>query len=133
MIRPGLEDHGTDGSGDKLGQHILRVVAGVLRTSRQGCHSRIAGCEALPLGGQSAVRRTGANNDPVFTIAIRPRESEGSREGCAGLQLDRVATLGAVQCSLQVAAGIYADDRSWRRLSAIDLATVAIGSCAGPS
>src|SRR6267378_198298 len=116
MVRPGLEDHSTDLACNKLDQHILRIVAGVLRTSWQRCYSRITRRESLSLDRQNAVRRTGAHNDPVVIIAIQCRESESSREGCASLQLDRVATLRSIQCSLQVVAVIDEEDRSrrWR-------------------
>src|SRR5882757_1965333 len=94
--------------------YVLRICAGVLRTPLQGRDSRIAGRYTLPFGRQKGVGGAGADNDPVSAVAGLGAQSKSSGEGCACLDLDRVATTGVVQCGLQIASGTDRNDTAGR-------------------
>src|ERR1700730_15700296 len=73
--------------------HVLRIGAGILRASRERSDSGIAGRGALSFCGESAVWRTGSNNNPMGDIAVLGRYLEQAAKGCARLQLDHVAAM----------------------------------------
>src|SRR5208282_4286749 len=97
-----------------LGQHILWVLAVVGGASLQGSNTRVAGRNPLAFGRQGAIRRTGANDDPIAVGTIFGWQREVAGEGRTCLKLDGVSADGAVQGRLQIAAGVNADDGSGR-------------------
>src|SRR5271169_5992950 len=65
--------------------HVLGIRTAILRPSHQRSNSSVTGRDALPFGRQSAIRRTGADDDPMIIIAALGRYHELAGESCARL------------------------------------------------
>ena len=94
--------------------HVLGIGAAILRPPLERSDPGIAGRGALPFCGQSAVRSTGANPDPMVDVAVLGRHKERAGKGCARLKFDHVAATSVIQGRLQIAASIDGDDGSRR-------------------
>src|SRR6266851_6459936 len=96
--------------------HVFWIGAAILRPTLERSDPGVARCGALTLCGQSAVRRTGSDDDPVVVVAAFGRHDEFAGKGRTRLKFDDVAAERIVQSGLQIATGIDGNNASpsWR-------------------
>ena len=96
--------------------HVFWTGAVIFRTSWKRSDAGVTRRSALAFRGQKAVRRTGADDDPMATIAILSGNRELSGKSSSRLQLNHVAAERIVQSCLQIASGINRNNAcmSWR-------------------
>src|SRR5712692_1355441 len=96
--------------------HVFWIGAPILRPTLERRDPGVAWRRALPFRRQSAVRRTGADDDPVVVVAAFGRHDEFAGKGRTRLKFDDVAAERIVQSGLQIATGIDGNNASpsWR-------------------